>query len=146
MARRASTFTLSFFFITFSVLLTSHSHYSNAYSLSTQNRWIMDESTGERSKLVCGNWAGHLQPMIPEGLDKRPLKDLVSEIVKHNFNCVRLTYAIYMWTRYLSWWASKLFWFSFLLVFIIFYYTFFKIGTSWLVFFRNWGNEISWMT
>ncbi|CAJ1947467.1 unnamed protein product [Sphenostylis stenocarpa] len=38
--------------------------------------------------------------MIPEGLDKRPLKDIVGEIVKHNFNCVRLTYAMYMWTHY----------------------------------------------
>ncbi|KAK4266799.1 hypothetical protein QN277_023673 [Acacia crassicarpa] len=87
-----------FFFVAISVLLTSQ--YSNAYPLSTQNRWIMDDSTGERAKLVCGNWAGHLQPMLPEGLDKRPLKELVAEIVKHKFNCVRLTYAIYMWTRY----------------------------------------------
>ncbi|MED6186825.1 hypothetical protein PIB30_070415 [Stylosanthes scabra] len=39
-------------------------------------------------------------PMIPEGLDKQPLKDLVSQLVDNNFNCVRLTYAIYMWTRY----------------------------------------------
>ncbi|XP_027905958.1 glycosyl hydrolase 5 family protein-like [Vigna unguiculata] len=79
------------------VISTSH---SNAYPLSTQNRWIIDEATGQRAKLVCANWAGHLQPMIPEGLDKRPLKDIVGELVKHKFNCVRLTYAIYMWTRY----------------------------------------------
>ncbi|CAJ1950091.1 unnamed protein product [Sphenostylis stenocarpa] len=38
--------------------------------------------------------------MIPEGLDKRHLKDIVGEIVEHKFNCVHLTYAIYMWTRY----------------------------------------------
>jgi hypothetical protein len=38
--------------------------------------------------------------MIPEGLDRRPLKELVGELVKNKFNCVRLTYAIYMWTRY----------------------------------------------
>lgn len=75
-------------------------HYSNAYPLSTNNRWIIDESTGQRAKLVCGNWAGHLKPMIPEGLDERPLKDIVSELVENKFNCVRLTYAIYMWTRY----------------------------------------------
>ncbi|XP_061340173.1 glycosyl hydrolase 5 family protein-like [Gastrolobium bilobum] len=74
--------------------------YSNAYPLSTQGRWIIDDSTGERAKMVCGNWAGHLRPMIPEGLDKRPLKELVGELVKHKFNCVRLTYAIYMWTRH----------------------------------------------
>ncbi|CAJ1947463.1 unnamed protein product [Sphenostylis stenocarpa] len=61
---------------------------------------FQDEGTGQRAKLACANWAGHLQPMIPEGLDKRPLKDIIGEIVEHKFNCVRLTYAIYMWTRY----------------------------------------------
>ncbi|XP_057454557.1 glycosyl hydrolase 5 family protein-like [Lotus japonicus] len=85
----------------FLVLLVSIvASHSNANPLSTQGRWIIDDSTGQRAKLVCGNWAGHLQPMIPEGLDRRPLKELVSELVKHNFTCVRLTYAIYMWTRY----------------------------------------------
>ncbi|XP_024640787.1 glycosyl hydrolase 5 family protein [Medicago truncatula] len=80
-------------------VFTSSSH-SNAYPLSTQSRWIIDDSTGERVKLVCGNWAGHLQPMIPEGLDRIPLKELVGELVKNRFNCVRLTYAVYMWTRH----------------------------------------------
>ncbi|KAK7292627.1 hypothetical protein RJT34_15478 [Clitoria ternatea] len=74
--------------------------HSNAYPLSTHNRWIIDDATGQRAKLVCGNWAGHLQPMVPEGLDKRPLKDIVAELVEHKFNCARLTYAIYMWTRF----------------------------------------------
>ncbi|XP_068477312.1 glycosyl hydrolase 5 family protein-like [Phaseolus vulgaris] len=91
----ASPLSLLILFLVF----ISASH-SNAYPLSTQNRWIIDEATGQRAKLVCANWAGHLKPMIPEGLDKRPLKELVGELVKHNFNCVRLTYAIYMWTRY----------------------------------------------
>ncbi|KAL1338031.1 hypothetical protein HN51_032720 [Arachis hypogaea] len=81
----------------YSILTSS---YSNGYPLSTQNRWIIDESTKQRSKLVCGNWAGHLEPMLPEGLNKKPLKDLVSQLVNQRFNCVRLTYAIYMWTRY----------------------------------------------
>ncbi|CAJ1947459.1 unnamed protein product [Sphenostylis stenocarpa] len=58
------------------------------------------KARGQRAKLACANWAGHLQPMIPEGLDKRPLKDIIGEIVEHKFNRVRLTYAIYMWTRY----------------------------------------------
>ncbi|KAI4328758.1 hypothetical protein L6164_021090 [Bauhinia variegata] len=74
--------------------------FSNAYPLSTRNRWIIDDATGQRAKLVCANWAGHLQPMLPEGLDKQPVKNIVGQIVKHRFNCVRLTYAIYMWTRY----------------------------------------------
>ncbi|KAI4355020.1 hypothetical protein L6164_003838 [Bauhinia variegata] len=83
--------------LSFSALFAS---FSNAYPLSTQNRWIIDDATGQRAKLVCANWAGHLQLMIPEGLDKQPLKDIVGQVVKNNFNCVRLTYAIYMWTRY----------------------------------------------
>ncbi|CAJ1947465.1 unnamed protein product [Sphenostylis stenocarpa] len=70
------------------------------YEFGFNERWIIDEGTGQRAKLACANWAGHLQPMIPEGLDKRPLKDIIGEIVEHKFNCVRLTYAIYMWTRY----------------------------------------------
>ncbi|XP_028769654.1 glycosyl hydrolase 5 family protein-like [Neltuma alba] len=94
-----------FFFVAFSALLTSQ--HSNAYPLSTQSRWITDDFNGERAKLVCGNWAGHLQPMLPEGLDKRPLKEMVAQIVKYKFNCVRLTYAIYMWTRYMDRNAGK---------------------------------------
>ncbi|KAK7276062.1 hypothetical protein RIF29_17194 [Crotalaria pallida] len=82
------------------LLVSIFASYSNAYPLSTNQRWIIDDSTGQRAKLVCGNWAGHLQPMMPEGLDRQPLKDLVALLVKHKFNCVRLTYAIYMWTRY----------------------------------------------
>ncbi|KAK2353835.1 glycosyl hydrolase 5 family protein [Trifolium repens] len=82
------------------IVFISSSQHANAYPLSTQSRWIIDDSTNQRVKLVCGNWAGHLQPMIPEGLDRRPLKELVGELVKNKFNCVRLTYAIYMWTRY----------------------------------------------
>ncbi|XP_027337388.1 glycosyl hydrolase 5 family protein-like [Abrus precatorius] len=94
------TTTQSIFVLLFVFICTYFSSHSNAYPLSTHSRWIMDDSTGQRAKLVCGNWAGHLKPMIPEGLDRRPLKDLVTELVEHRFNCVRLTYAIYMWTRY----------------------------------------------
>ncbi|BAT97907.1 hypothetical protein LR48_Vigan11g036200 [Vigna angularis] len=87
-------------FVFLLLLVVISATHSNAYPLSTQNRWIIDEATGQRVKLVCANWAGHLQPMMPEGLDKRPLKEIVGELVKRNFNCVRLTYAIYMWTRF----------------------------------------------
>ncbi|XP_019459945.1 PREDICTED: uncharacterized protein LOC109359704 [Lupinus angustifolius] len=86
-------------FLVVSIIALFATH-SNAYPLSTHKRFIIDDSTGQRAKLVCGNWAGHLTPMIPEGLNKRPLKDIVGELVKYKFNCVRLTYAIYMWTRY----------------------------------------------
>ncbi|KAK7274536.1 hypothetical protein RIF29_15630 [Crotalaria pallida] len=90
----------SFFLILLVSIFALFASCSNAYPLSTHKRWIIDDSTGQRAKLVCGNWAGHLRPMMPEGLDKQPLKNIVSNLVKHKFNCVRLTYAIHMWTRY----------------------------------------------
>ncbi|PNX94957.1 endoglucanase e1, partial [Trifolium pratense] len=98
MLRKAFQFQFLFLLILISSLNLASQH-SNAYPLSTQSRWIIDDSTNERVKLVCGNWAGHLEPMIPEGLDRIPLQEIVGELVKNNFNCVRLTYAIYMWTR-----------------------------------------------
>ena len=38
--------------------------------------------------------------MLIEGLNHRPLKELVDEAIKLKFNCVRLTYATHMFTRY----------------------------------------------
>ncbi|KAF5816024.1 putative cellulase [Helianthus annuus] len=74
---------------------------SHSFPLSTSSRWIVDENTGDRVKLACVNWPGHLHVMIPEGLNKRPMKDIVSDIShKMGFNCVRLTWATYMYTRY----------------------------------------------
>ncbi|MFS7923819.1 putative glycoside hydrolase superfamily [Helianthus anomalus] len=79
-------------------LFVLHSH---SFPLSTSSRWIVDENTGDRVKLACVNWPGHLHVMIPEGLNKRPVKDIVSDIShKMGFNCVRLTWATYMYTRY----------------------------------------------
>ncbi|KAL3499287.1 hypothetical protein ACH5RR_038380 [Cinchona calisaya] len=73
---------------------------SNALPLSTKSRWIIDDSTGERVKLVCGNWEGHLEPLLPEGLSKRPLDEISRHISLMGFNCVRLTWAVHMYTRY----------------------------------------------
>ncbi|KAG6585801.1 hypothetical protein SDJN03_18534, partial [Cucurbita argyrosperma subsp. sororia] len=38
--------------------------------------------------------------MVAQGLDKRPLKELVAEISTRKFNCVRLTWSVHMFTRY----------------------------------------------
>ncbi|XP_022957688.1 uncharacterized protein LOC111459153 [Cucurbita moschata] len=38
--------------------------------------------------------------MVAQGLDKRPLKELASEITNRQFNCVRLTWSVHMFTRY----------------------------------------------
>lgn len=51
-------------------------------------------------KLVGGNWAGHVGPMLPEGLDQKPLSDIARHIALMGFNSVRLTYATFMYTRY----------------------------------------------
>ncbi|KAJ7968636.1 Endoglucanase [Quillaja saponaria] len=51
-------------------------------------------------KLTCVNWPTHLEVMLAEGLDKQPLKDIVSLIAQTGINCVRLTWATFMFTRY----------------------------------------------
>lgn len=68
--------------------------------LKTQGRWLVDERTGERVKLHCANWPAHVFPMLAEGLDKQPLPFIASEIVKNNYNCIRFTFSIHMFTRY----------------------------------------------
>ena len=73
---------------------------ANSLPLSTRGRWIIDSQTGRRVKLVCMNWPSHTQSMLIEGLNHRPLKDLADEAIKLRFNCVRLTYATHMFTRY----------------------------------------------
>lgn len=75
----------------------------NSYSfpLSTSSRWIIDENSCNRIKLKCVNWPGHLNVMIPERLHKKPIKSIVYDISNTmGFNCVRLTWATYMYTRY----------------------------------------------
>ncbi|KAL8196259.1 hypothetical protein R6Q57_025259 [Mikania cordata] len=86
----------NFVFILIFTVFQSHS-----FPLSTSSRWIIDERSGDRVKLACINWPGHLQVMIPEGLNKKPMRAIVSDI-SHvmGFNCVRLTWATYMYTRY----------------------------------------------
>ena len=61
--------------------------------LSTSSRWIVD-ATGERVKLRCVNWAGHMEANIPEGLHKQPVENIADKIRDLGFNCVRLTYSI----------------------------------------------------
>ncbi|KAL0541975.1 hypothetical protein IC582_022058 [Cucumis melo] len=68
--------------------------------LSTNGRWIIDATTGQRVKLMCVNWAGHMQGMLVEGLHRRPLDDIAALVAKLRFNCVRLTYSIHMFTRH----------------------------------------------
>ena len=75
---------------------------AKAYSLplSTSGRWIIDATTGQRVKLVCVNWPSHMQAMLAEGLHLQPLDSITAMVAKLQFNCVRLTYSIHMFTRY----------------------------------------------
>lgn len=61
--------------------------------LSTTSRWIVDAG-GERVKLRCVNWAGHMETNLPEGLHKQSISYLADWITAQGFNCVRLTYSI----------------------------------------------------
>lgn len=82
------------------LLLLSFATLCYSLPLSTSSRWIIDEPTGARLKLTCANWAAHLEPMLPEGLDKKPAGHIARHVADMGFNCVRLTWATYMFTRY----------------------------------------------
>ncbi|KAL5747583.1 hypothetical protein ACOSP7_024592 [Xanthoceras sorbifolium] len=85
----------------FLLSLLSFGVISYSFPLSTQGKWIIDSASGgQRVKLACTCWASHLQPMLAEGLHKQPLKDIVAKVVQQRFNCVRLTWATYMFTRF----------------------------------------------
>ncbi|THF94374.1 glycosyl hydrolase 5 family protein-like [Camellia sinensis] len=72
---------------------------SHSLPLSTTSRWIVDAPSGHRVKLMCVNWPGHLHAMVAEGLHKKPLKHIAAFVASNGFNCVRLTWATYMFTR-----------------------------------------------
>ncbi|KAI3525876.1 hypothetical protein L1887_05006 [Cichorium endivia] len=82
------------------VLLFSLAKNSLSLPLSTESRWVVDDLNGERVKFKCVNWPAHLKPMLAEGLDKKPLSYIVNQVAFFGFNCVRLTWATNMFTRY----------------------------------------------
>ncbi|RDX66504.1 hypothetical protein CR513_54721, partial [Mucuna pruriens] len=71
---------------------------ATTFPLYTQNRWIVNES-GMRVKLACVNWVSHLEVIVAEGLDHRPLDVIAKEIKSMGFNCVRLTWPIFLVTN-----------------------------------------------
>ncbi|KAG6479990.1 hypothetical protein ZIOFF_063467 [Zingiber officinale] len=70
-----------------------------AYPLSTSGRWIVDAGSGKRVKLACVNWPSHLEPMVAEGLSKRPLDEISKAIGTMGFNCVRFTWPTFLATN-----------------------------------------------
>ncbi|XP_074309984.1 glycosyl hydrolase 5 family protein-like [Silene latifolia] len=81
----------------FSLLILSHSM-SQALPLSTHSRWIVDEHR-QRVKLACVNWVSHLDSVVTEGLSKQPIDVIIKKIKGMGFNCVRLTWPIYLVTN-----------------------------------------------
>ncbi|KAJ8645793.1 hypothetical protein MRB53_007541 [Persea americana] len=69
-----------------------------AMPLYTNSRWIVDEG-GRRVKLACVNWSSHLEVMAAEGLNKQPLDAISKRIGTMGFNCVRLTWPLFMVTN-----------------------------------------------
>ncbi|KAL8497453.1 hypothetical protein ACS0TY_020956 [Phlomoides rotata] len=83
-----------FFFFIFCLLSLS----TAALPLSTDSRWIVDE-TGHRVKLACVNWPSHLDVVVTEGLSKQPVDDISQEIANLGFNCVRLTWPLFLFSN-----------------------------------------------
>ncbi|KAI1822948.1 glycoside hydrolase family 5 protein [Xylaria intraflava] len=61
--------------------------------LKTSSRWILD-ADGNRVKLRCINWSGHLEVNTPEGLNKQSVDYIANFVAAQGYNCVRLTYSI----------------------------------------------------
>lgn len=69
-----------------------------ASPLYTDSRWIVDEG-GQRVKLACVNWVSHLEAVVAEGLSKQPLDAISKRIKSMGFNCVRLTWPLFLATN-----------------------------------------------
>ncbi|KAI1850386.1 hypothetical protein JX266_004244 [Neoarthrinium moseri] len=63
--------------------------------LATSGRWIKDAS-GSTVTYAGVNWPGHVDTMIPEGLQYQSVETIVSKIKSIGINSIRLTYAIEM--------------------------------------------------
>ncbi|KAJ6313481.1 hypothetical protein OIU77_014889 [Salix suchowensis] len=85
------------FLATFSEVVITQ-HHVTAFPLSTDSRWIVDEN-GQRVKLACVNWVSHLEVMVAEGLSKQPMDAISKRILSMGFNCVRLTWPVFLVTN-----------------------------------------------
>ncbi|XAR64472.1 Cellulase [Bertholletia excelsa] len=87
-----------FLLLTFLSLITPRPRPAVALPLSTDSRWIVDES-GRRVKLACVNWASHLEAVVAEGLSRQPVDAISGRIPLLGFNCVRLTWPLFLATN-----------------------------------------------
>ncbi|XVE74909.1 hypothetical protein DITRI_Ditri12bG0056400 [Diplodiscus trichospermus] len=79
-------------------VIIQHAKPAMSLPLSTNSRWIVDEK-GQRVKLACLNWVSHLEPVVAEGLSKQPMDMIAKRIVSMGFNCVRLTWPLFLVTN-----------------------------------------------
>ncbi|XP_030496713.2 glycosyl hydrolase 5 family protein [Cannabis sativa] len=80
------------------LLIISQIGVATGEPLSTNSRWIVDEN-GHRVKLACVNWVSHLEAVVAEGLSKKPIDAIADQISSMGFNCVRLTWPLYLATN-----------------------------------------------
>ena len=65
-----------------------------AYPLSAVGSRIVDASN-RTVQLRCANWPGHMETMLPEGLQWQPLSAIVALLAAPaTYNCIRLTYSV----------------------------------------------------
>ena len=96
-AEHCSFLPLVAIFLIFSSVI-SQSKPVTALTLQTNSRWIVNEA-GQRVKLACVNWVSHLDTMVAEGLNNQPLDAISKKMVSMGFNCVRLTWPLFMVTN-----------------------------------------------
>nr|XP_004239150.1 glycosyl hydrolase 5 family protein [Solanum lycopersicum] len=94
---------ISFFIIhLFLLLLIINQHVVvvivSSQPLYTNSRWIVN-SKGQRVKLTCVNWVSHMDVMLAEGLNHQPIDAISKSIINMGFNCVRLTWPLYLFTN-----------------------------------------------
>ncbi|XP_070043849.1 glycosyl hydrolase 5 family protein-like [Nicotiana tomentosiformis] len=83
----------------FLFLLISSQHVTvSSQPLYTNSRWIVN-STGQRVKLACINWVSHMEVMVAEGLNQQPVNAISQAIINMGFNCVRLTWPLFLFTN-----------------------------------------------
>jgi hypothetical protein len=92
---RAIMFSHSFLYLSFFLSLLFHSLALSNLPLSTLGRNIIDNA-GETVTYVGVNWPGHMDAMIPEGLQYQSIENIVSRIKSVGFNVIRLTFAVEM--------------------------------------------------
>lgn len=94
--KRNYQFLLLFFISFFYQCAVAATTCDKSFELSTQGNQIVDQC-GNKFKLKSVNWYGAHEPEeVVGGLDKQPLKKIVSLIKEGGFNSVRLTFSNHM--------------------------------------------------